>query len=135
MNDATGVVTGASHASFFGYVADGRNGLRVLQLLSPGDGPEVKGFSPAPRPRLIASYPTRGPAVSLSKGMPRDRYVDEDGNQLSVFGRRGSRPFNRDEMRRVYLRDGTPYTVSDEPPGPTLDSKAESSDVTRTTQR
>jgi hypothetical protein len=42
--------------------------------------------------------------------------VDESGNQLAVFGRRGSRPFNREEMRRMYLREGKVYTVSDQPP-------------------
>jgi hypothetical protein len=44
--------------------------------------------------------------------------VDESGNQLAVFGRRGARPFNREEMERLYLRDGKLYTVSDEPPEP-----------------
>ena len=41
-----------------------------------------------------------------------------DGNQFSVFGRLGSRPFNYDELKRMYLRDGKPFTVTDAPPGP-----------------
>jgi len=115
INDATSVVCGMTYASMFCYVADGRNGVRVIQLLSPADGHHIKGASPEPNPRLIATYRTKGPAVSIAPGMPRDRYVDIDGNQVSVFGRLGSRPFNRKEMRRLYLRNGQLYTVSDTP--------------------
>jgi hypothetical protein len=46
----------------------------------------------------------------------RDRAVDESGNQLSVFGRRGARPLNADEMQRMFLRAGELYTVTDTPP-------------------
>ena len=42
--------------------------------------------------------------------------VDESGNQLAVFGRRGARPFNRAEASRLYLHDGKPYTVPADPP-------------------
>jgi hypothetical protein len=37
---------------------------------------------------------------------------------VSVFNRLGARPFNANEMRRLYLRDGVVYTVRDEPPAP-----------------
>jgi hypothetical protein len=47
--------------------------------------------------------------------MDRDRAVDESGNQIAVFGRRGSRPFNKEELQRLYLRGGKLYTVSDSP--------------------
>jgi len=60
---------------------------------------------------LIATYRTRGPAVGLSKGLDRDRAVDESGNQVAVFGRRGARPFNAEEQRRLYMRGDTVYTV------------------------
>jgi len=40
--------------------------------------------------------------------------VDESGNQLAVFGRRGARPLNREEAQRLYLRKGKLYTVTDE---------------------
>ena len=109
---------GAVDASVFAYLADGHNGLRVLQILSPSDSPNSYGFSPRPTPKLIASYRTAGPALAISKGVDRDRAVDESGNQLAVFGRRGARPFNLDEMQRLYLRDGQLYTVTDDPPGP-----------------
>jgi hypothetical protein len=89
-----------------------------VQLFSPVDNPAFSGFSPRPTPKLIASYRTRGPAVAISKGIDRDRAVDESGNQLAVFGRRGARPFNRQEMERMYLKDGRLFTVSDDPPGP-----------------
>jgi hypothetical protein len=32
--------------------------------------------------------------------------VDESGNQVAVFGRRGGRPLNLAEMQRMYLREG-----------------------------
>jgi hypothetical protein len=33
---------------------------------------------------------------------------------LTVFGRRGARPLNREETERLYLRNGQVYSVSDE---------------------
>ncbi len=118
INDLRDVKIGAVDASVFAYLADGRNGLRLLQILSPEDSPDSYGFSPAPTPKLIATYRTSGPALAISKGIDRDRAVDESGNQLAVFGRRGARPFNLEEMQRLYLRNGQLYTVSDDPPGP-----------------
>jgi hypothetical protein len=105
-----------TNASAFAYVADGKNGLRVLQLLSPDRSQDLWGFSPEPRPELIATYKTRGPAVALSKGLDRDRAVDESGNQLTVFGRRGARPMTLLESQKLYLRDGKIYTVTNEVP-------------------
>jgi hypothetical protein len=116
INDATGVVVGATLMSLYVYVADGCNGLRVINVASPVNGSDVKGFSPVPRPRLIATHPTKGPAVALSEGYPRDRYVDESGNQICVLGRRGSRPFNREELEQMYLKNGKLFTVTDTPP-------------------
>jgi hypothetical protein len=38
--------------------------------------------------------------------------VDESGNQIAVFGRRGARPFTLEEMQRMYLtKDGHVFTV------------------------
>jgi hypothetical protein len=107
---------GMVSSSLFAYVADGTNGLRIVQLFSPVDNPAFSGFSPKPTPKLIASYRTRGPALAISKGIDRDRAVDESGNQLAVFGRRGARPFNRKEMESMFLRNGELYTVIDDPP-------------------
>jgi hypothetical protein len=118
INDSRDVKLGMVSSSLFAYVADGKNGLRVVQLFSPVDNPAFSGFSPRPTPRLIASYRTRGPALAISKGIDRDRAVDESGNQLAVFGRRGARPFNGQEARGLYLRDGQVFTVIDDPPGP-----------------
>jgi hypothetical protein len=98
-------------------VADGRNGLRVVQVISANDTPGAYGFSPRPTPLLVATYRTHGPALAVSRGLDRDRAVDETGNQLGVFGRRGARPFNREEILRMYLRAGKLFTVSDLPPG------------------
>jgi hypothetical protein len=118
LNDVRDVKIGMVDASAFAFVADGGNGLRVLQLLSPEDSPNAYGFSPRPTPKLIATYRTAGPALAISKGVDRDRAVDESGNQLAVFGRRGARPFNREEAERLYLRDGKPYNVTNEPSAP-----------------
>lgn len=115
INDATAITTGMEGNSWFAFLADGQNGLRVIQLLSPSNGSQVKGFSPEMQPRLIATCQTEGPCVAISEGIARDRYVDYAGNQIGVFGRRGSRPFNREEMRKMYLRDGEVYTVTDHP--------------------
>jgi hypothetical protein len=104
-----------TNISLFGFLADGKNGLRVVQLTSP-ETPGNYGFSPRPTPQLIATYPTSGPALAVAKGLDRDRAVDESGNQLSVFNRLGARPFTLAEMQKLYLRDGEIYTVSDTPP-------------------
>jgi hypothetical protein len=118
MNDVRDVKIGMVDGSAFAFVADGANGLRVLQILSPEDSPNAYGFSPRPTPKLIATYHTAGPALAISKGIDRDRAVDESGNQLTVFGRRGARPFNREEAERLYLHDGKLYTVPNAPPAP-----------------
>ena len=102
LNDTRAVQIGAVNASMFALVADGRNGLRVLQLISPDTVPGHMGFSPRPNPQLIATYHTRGEAVAVSRGLDRDRVVDETGDQTVVFGRRGARPFNLDEMAMFY---------------------------------
>jgi hypothetical protein len=115
INDAHDVKVGMTANSLFAYVADGKNGLRVVQLMSPEDNPNIFGFSPRPeKPKLIATYPVE--ALAVSKGIDRDRAVDESGNQIAVFNRRGARPFNLAEMQRLYLRDGQVYTVTNDPP-------------------
>jgi hypothetical protein len=116
MVDAEDVVVAATNASLFAYVADGRNGMKVLQLTSPDSQPNFYGFSPPPVPELIAWAKTRSPALSISRGLDRDRAVDETGGQIAVFGRIGSRPFNRSEMEKLFLTSkGAPWKVSDTP--------------------
>jgi hypothetical protein len=101
LNDVHQVKIAMTNASLFAYVADGKNGLRILQLTSPETMPEYAGFSPRPRPELIATFKTKGDALAISKPLDRDRAVDESGNQISVFGRRGARPFTLTEMMRL----------------------------------
>jgi len=120
VSDAFAVKVGMTNASLFAYVADGKNGLRVLQLTAPNRTEGLWGFSPPPEPELIATYKTKGEAIALSKGLDRDRAVDESGNQLAVFGRRGARPFRLDEMQRLYMRNGQVYTVTSDPPAPPM---------------
>jgi hypothetical protein len=115
LTDAYAVKVGMTNASLFAYVADGKNGLRVLQLTAPNRTAGLWGFSPNPEPELIATYKTKGEAIALSKGLDRDRAVDESGNQLAVFGRRGARPLRLQEMQRLYTRNGQVYTVTDDP--------------------
>lgn len=102
LNDTRAVQVGSVNASEYALVADGKNGLRVIQLISPDTVAEHMGFSPKPSPRIIATYPTKSPAVAVSRGLDRDRVVDESGNQTVVFGRRGARPFNETEMKKFY---------------------------------
>ena len=118
LNDVHQVKIAMTNASLFAYVADGKNGLRILQVTSPETMPEYAGFSPRPRPVLIATFKTKGEALAVSKGLDRDRAVDESGNQVSVFGRRGARPFTFDEMIRMLRTNdgrGDWFKVSDSP--------------------
>lgn len=115
INDARDVVVGSTNASLFAYIADGKNGLKVVQLTSPDSQPRYYGFSPDPKPELIAWRETRWPALALSKGLDRDRGVDETGHQIAVFGRLGSRPFTQEEQQKLYLnKAGDPWYVNDE---------------------
>ncbi|HEY6330346.1 MAG TPA: hypothetical protein VI756_13490, partial [Blastocatellia bacterium] len=111
INDAHDIKVGMTNVSLFAYIADGHNGLRVVQLTSPETTPGNYGFSPTPNPELIATFKTNGPAMAISKGIDRDRAVDESGNQIAVFGRRGARPLNLDEMERMYKIDGKVFMV------------------------
>jgi hypothetical protein len=104
LNDTRAVQLGSVSASEFALVADGKNGLRIVQLISPDTVSGAQGFSPRPNPKLIATYPTKGETICVSRGLERDRVVDETGGQTVVFGRRGSRPFHLDEMEHFYRR-------------------------------
>ena len=117
INDAHDVKLGITNVSQFAYVADGKNGLRVVQLTSP-ELHGNDGFSPRPNPKLIATrkLPKEGHALCISRGIDRDRAVDESGNQIAVFGRVGARPLNRQEVLRMTRKpDGSIFQVSDDP--------------------
>ncbi len=114
INDCHDVQVGITNTSLFAYLADGENGLRVVQLTSPKRNFGVFGFSPRPDPRLIASFRTKGKALSVSRGLDRDRAVDESGHQVAVFSRVGARPFDFQEMMRLYrTADGSIFRVVD----------------------
>jgi hypothetical protein len=115
INDAHDVQLGITNVSQFAYVADGKNGLRVIQLTSP-EVPGNDGFSPRPMPFLVATYklPKQGHALAISRGIDRDRAVDESGNQIAVFGRVGARPLSKLEAEKMYRRhDGSTWYTSD----------------------
>lgn len=127
INDTRDVKIGSVAASMYALLADGHNGFRVVQMISPDTVEGAYGFSPAPAPRLIASYHTHHPALAISRGLDRDRVVDETGGQTVAFGRRGSRPFHVDEMEQFYkhengsifrVEDTVVKTVEEETPGP-----------------
>lgn len=117
IGDTNDIKIGMVSASLFAFAADGSRGLQVVQLFSPEDNPNHYGFSPAPTPALVATYPTKGAALAVSEGIDRDRAADERGHQLAVFGRRGARPLNGPEAARLFLRGGALYTVTNDPPG------------------
>ncbi|MGH8372738.1 MAG: hypothetical protein ACRETO_08400 [Gammaproteobacteria bacterium] len=110
LHNTRDVVIGAAYDSAYAYVADATSGLAVVQLTAPDTQPRFFGFSPAPEPQLIARYATPYPATCLSRGLERDRAVDETGNQIAVFGRIGSRPFTLPEMQKLFLdNEGNPW--------------------------
>jgi hypothetical protein len=119
INDLNDVKLGITYVSEFAYLADGRNGLRVVQLTSP-ETPGNYGYSPRPTPQLIANFkmPLGGRALAISEGVDRDRAVDESGNQIGVFGRVGARPLSAEEQRKMYMHNGRIWKVSDDPRDP-----------------
>ncbi|MCE9605162.1 MAG: hypothetical protein K8U03_09710 [Planctomycetia bacterium] len=116
INDLNDVKLGITYVSEFAYLADGHNGMRIVQLTSP-ETPGNDGFSPRPTPELIATYclPRGGRALAISKGVDRDRAVDESGNQISVFGRVGAGPLSAVDQHRMYLHRNRLWSVSDDP--------------------
>ncbi len=111
IDDARDVKVGITNVSLFAYVAGGKRGLQILQLTSPEETAGHYGFSPRPTPRLIATHKFKGEALTVSEGVDRDRAVDEQGNQLAVFGRRGARPLNFEELLRMYTLGGELFRV------------------------
>ncbi len=112
LNDTYDVKVATTNASLIGYVADGVNGLAVLQLTDPERVPGFYGFSPPVKPAVIARKRMAGIAMGITKPLDRDRAVDETGHQVSILGRIGSRPFNLEEMRRMFLtKDGKVWSV------------------------
>jgi hypothetical protein len=117
IGDLNQVAVGMVYDSLYALLADGSNGFHVLQLVTPEDGGRsAYGYAPEPRPKLIASRATAGPALAVAKGLDRDRAVDESGHQVAVFGRIGGRPFTLEEMRQLFVVDGEVYRVPDAAP-------------------
>lgn len=118
LREVNDVKVGMTNTSSFAYLADGRAGLAVVQLTSPKTVPGYLGWSPRPAPRLIARRHTEGPALALSRGLDRDRAVDESGNQIAVMNRIGAHPPTLEDMQRLYLREGRIYRVEAATAGP-----------------
>lgn len=136
INDLNDVKLGITYTSEFAYLADGKNGMRVVQLTSP-ETPGNPGFSPRPTPMLIANHPMKGGAYAIARGVDRDRAVDESGKQIAVFGRLGARPLNLTEQQKMFLRDGKPWFVDDDPDSPLYQGpgKGKSAKVTAPVRR
>jgi len=117
INDATGLVIGATYAGQYAYVADGKNGLRVVKLIDTST-PGYLGWSPAPTPALIASLRTSGAAMRVAEGYKRDRAVDESGNQIGITNRLGARPFNAEDLDRLLMPNNELLTVENSMPRP-----------------
>ncbi len=58
LTDARDVVVGSTNASLFAYVADGRNGLKVIQLTAP-DTPAASFYGFSPRAQAAADRVAR----------------------------------------------------------------------------
>jgi hypothetical protein len=123
LSDVNDIKVGMTNASVFAYVANGCNGLAVVQMTSPENVPTYLGWASKVKPELIATKKLSGNTLAISEGLQRDRGVDESGNQLSVFNRVGSRPFNHTEMEAMYKIDGKLFTVSNSPVGTPLEIK------------
>ncbi len=98
IDDARDVVVGTTNASLFAYVADGKNGLKVIQLTSPESQPNFYGFSPEPKPQLIAWYPTKqtgAVAVARPGSRPRGGRIRQPDRRLRPH-RLASVPSGRD---------------------------------------
>ncbi len=115
MNDTHAVQIGSVAASMYALVADGKNGLRVLQLISPDTVEGAAGFSPRPSPRLIATYPTQARRRSPSRA---------GSIAIAWWMRPATRPSSSAAAARVRsistkcarssgTRDGTLYRVED----------------------
>lgn len=132
LNDTYDVAVAATNVSFFAYVADGRNGLRIVRLVEPPDTPGHLGFAPVPTPKLIATYPTSGTAVAVARGQVRDRFTSESGDQAVVGNRIGSRTFNEEEIRQfLFYPDGTLMKLNNEVPAALLPNQATPATVVR----
>jgi len=116
IDDATSLTIATTNASTFAYVADGKNGLRIVSLVEPARVPGHLGFAPVPVPKLVATWKSKTSVRAVADGLKRDRFADEAGNAISVGGRIGSRPLNAEETRRLYLKNGSVWTVRDEEP-------------------
>ena len=114
--DPYDIAVAHTNASLFAYIADGDAGLKVLQLTDPETVPGFYGFAPVPVPKLIAKFATKQPLYAVTRGLERDRAVDETGGQVPVFGRLGSGPLRKEDMDKMMQREnGEPWFVVDTP--------------------
>ena len=110
------------HAVLHNEDVDGSDPSKVRRLerrASPCDTPSPQAIVSIHGHRhqrlRPATYHTHGDAIAVSRGLDRDRVVDETGGQTVVFGRRGARPFKLSEMSPFFRRldGGGVYKVED----------------------
>ena len=102
IDDVNDVKVAMTNACVFAYVADGHERATVCSSFRRTTPPARSGSARGRRPADRDVSQTHEPALSVSKGLDRDRAVDESGNQVAVFGRRGGRPLNLEEQRKMY---------------------------------
>ena len=78
----------------------------VVQLTAPDTQPNSTVQSRA-ETEINCLAQNCEPAIALSKGLDRDRAVDETGGQIAVFGRIGSRPCTLPECKSCMRPDRT----------------------------
>ena len=96
-------------------VADGKKRIARHPTDLARHRPRRDGLQSTTESGLIATFPMHGEAVAVSRGLERDRVVDETGGQTVVFGRRGARPFHLSEMSPFFrhIEGGDLYRVED----------------------
>lgn len=109
INDLRDVKIVIERGSEFAYLADGKNGLRVVHL-QPLDSPG--GLVP----RLVATHPlpAGGDAQVIGWAIDRDRIIDANGYQSGVIGI-NPHPLSLEEQRRAFERHDQPWYVHDDP--------------------
>ena len=108
INDLHDVKLGITYVSEFAYLADGKNGLRVVQLTSPGDAGQrrLQPAADAAADRHLQDPARRPRAGDRRRASTATGPWTRAATRSRVFGRVGARPLNLEEQQKMYLRDG-----------------------------
>ncbi len=113
--DARDVVVATTNASLFAYVADGKAGLKVIQLTSPASQPRFYGFSPDPKPELIAWYATKSRRCRChGRSNAIAPWTKRAGRWRCSAGAARVRSISRRCIRCISIEKGDPWFVDDD---------------------